>query len=199
MEEHATQEATPPRRPPCSSCGVMVLALDAVVMEMEKLSASGTVTMEISIAAAAAAAAASVEESAQHHGQLPSANHRMLVVVGETSTSQHLDAVRKQIGRGETKGADGLLRATPTGCRCQRRVFGSPPGDKPTADSCFTSVKVQISMSERVTVMFCKCLSSEHYRRKGQNSGRNKNVRFLTNSSHILLCIMYFYVAQTEP
>uniref|UniRef100_G3PZN2 Microtubule-associated protein 1Aa n=1 Tax=Gasterosteus aculeatus TaxID=69293 RepID=G3PZN2_GASAC len=64
--------------------------LDAVVMEMEKLSASGTVTMEIS----------SVEESAQHHGQLPSANHRMLVVVGETSTSQHLDAVRKQIARG---------------------------------------------------------------------------------------------------
>ncbi|XP_040018207.2 microtubule-associated protein 1A isoform X1 [Gasterosteus aculeatus] len=100
MEEHATQEATPPRRPPCSSCGVMVLALDAVVMEMEKLSASGTVTMEISVAAAAAAAAASVEESAQHHGQLPSANHRMLVVVGETSTSQHLDAVRKQIARG---------------------------------------------------------------------------------------------------
>ncbi|XP_075934813.1 microtubule-associated protein 1A [Anarhichas minor] len=71
-------------------------------MEMEKLSASGTVTMEIPIAAAAAAS--SEEESVQHHGQHRSAfqhrNHRMLIVIGEISTSHHLDAARKQITEG---------------------------------------------------------------------------------------------------
>ncbi|KAM8761928.1 microtubule-associated protein 1A [Acanthopagrus schlegelii] len=80
----------------------MVLAPDAVVMEMEKGSAStgGTVTMEIPIAAAERA---EPEESVQHHGQHTTGaasqnrNYRMLIVIGEISTGHHLDAARKQI------------------------------------------------------------------------------------------------------
>ncbi|KAM9366888.1 microtubule-associated protein 1A [Symphorus nematophorus] len=86
----------------------MVLAPDAVVMEMEKGSAStsGTVTMEIPTAAAASAERAEPEESAQHHGQhhagaaFQHRNYRMLIVIGEISTSHHLDAARNQITQG---------------------------------------------------------------------------------------------------
>ncbi|KAM7424670.1 hypothetical protein PAMA_000835 [Pampus argenteus] len=86
----------------------MVLAPDAVVMEMEKGSAStsGSVTMEIPITAAASVERAEPEEPVQHHGQ-PGAgaafqhrNHRMLIVIGDISSSHHLDAARKQITQG---------------------------------------------------------------------------------------------------
>lgn len=87
----------------------MVLAPDAVVMEMEKGSAStsGTVTMEIPIAAAASVERAEPEEPFQHHGQhragatFQHRNYRMLIVIGQISTSHHLDAARKQITQGE--------------------------------------------------------------------------------------------------
>lgn len=76
-------------------------------MEMEKGSAStsGTVTMEIPIAAAASVEQA--EESVQHHGQHVEAafqhrNYRMLIVIGEISTSHHLDIARKQIIQGKS-------------------------------------------------------------------------------------------------
>ncbi|XP_040899615.1 microtubule-associated protein 1A [Toxotes jaculatrix] len=83
----------------------MVLAPDAVVMEMEKGSAStgGTVTMEIPITAAASVEQAEPEESVQHHGQhhagaaFQHRNHRMLIVIGEISTSHHLDSAKEQI------------------------------------------------------------------------------------------------------
>lgn len=89
----------------------MVLAPDAVVMEMEKGSAStsGTVTMEIPIAAAASVERAEPEESVQHHGQhragaaFQHRNYRMLIVIGEISTSHHLEAARKQITQGKPK------------------------------------------------------------------------------------------------
>nr|XP_046252226.1 microtubule-associated protein 1A [Scatophagus argus] len=84
----------------------MVPAPDAVVMEMEKgsASASGTVTMEMS--AAASAQRAEPQESVQHHGQHAAGaafqhrKYRMLIVIGEVSTSHHLDAARKQITHG---------------------------------------------------------------------------------------------------
>ncbi|CAJ1050060.1 microtubule-associated protein 1A isoform X1 [Xyrichtys novacula] len=65
----------------------MVLALDAVVMEMETGSAStgGSVTMETE------AAATSAE---------PLRKHRMLILIGEIATCHHLDAVRTQIQQG---------------------------------------------------------------------------------------------------
>lgn len=99
-----------PTTPPASSCTVMVLTLDAVVMEMEKGSAStiGTVTMEIPIAAAASVERAEPEESVQHHGQHQSRaafqhrNYHMLIVIGEISTSHHLDTARKQIAQGKS-------------------------------------------------------------------------------------------------
>ncbi|KAI4830480.1 hypothetical protein KUCAC02_002110 [Chaenocephalus aceratus] len=81
----------------------MVLTPDAVVMEMESSSAStgGTVTMEISIVGPATVEGA---ERVQHHGQhraaLQHRNYRMLIVIGEISTSHHLDAARKQITQG---------------------------------------------------------------------------------------------------
>ncbi|KAM4592633.1 microtubule-associated protein 1A [Odontesthes bonariensis] len=86
----------------------MVLALDAVVMEMEKSSAStsGTVTMEISSAATASAERAEPEESVQHHGQhrtgaaFQHRNYRMLIVIGEIPTGHHLEAAREQITQG---------------------------------------------------------------------------------------------------
>ncbi|XP_041846324.1 microtubule-associated protein 1A [Melanotaenia boesemani] len=86
----------------------MVPALDAVVMEMEKSSAStsGTVTMEISTAATASVVRAEPEESVQHHGQHHTGaaflhrNYRMLIVIGEISTDHHLEAARKQITQG---------------------------------------------------------------------------------------------------
>ncbi|XP_072236014.1 microtubule-associated protein 1A [Leuresthes tenuis] len=86
----------------------MVLTLDAVVMEMEKSSAStsGTVTMEISSAATASAERAEPEESVQHHGQhctgaaFQHRNYRMLIVIGEIPTSHHLQAAREQITQG---------------------------------------------------------------------------------------------------
>ncbi|XP_053199382.1 microtubule-associated protein 1A [Scomber japonicus] len=87
----------------------MVLAPDAVVMEMEEGSAStsGTVTMEIPTAAAASAERAEPEEPVQHHGQqhrtgasFQHRNYRMLIVIGEISTSHHLDAAKEQITQG---------------------------------------------------------------------------------------------------
>ncbi|XP_031179501.2 microtubule-associated protein 1A isoform X1 [Sander lucioperca] len=78
-------------------------------MEMEKglASTSGTVTMEIPIAAAASVERAESEECFQHHGQQRRAgaafqhrNYRMLIVIGEISTSHHLDAAREQITQG---------------------------------------------------------------------------------------------------
>ncbi|XP_037610808.1 microtubule-associated protein 1A isoform X1 [Sebastes umbrosus] len=68
--------------------------------------------MEIPIAAAAAAASverAELEECVQHHGQhrtgaavtsQQTRKYRMLIVIGEISTSHHLDAARKQITQG---------------------------------------------------------------------------------------------------
>lgn len=99
-----------PTTPPASSCTVMVLTLDAVVMEMERGSASagGTVTMEIPNAAAASVERAEPEESVQHHGQHQSGaafqhrNYRMLIVIGEISTSHQLDTARKQITQGKS-------------------------------------------------------------------------------------------------
>ena len=84
----------------------MVLAPDAVVMEMEKGSAStsGTVTMEIPTAAVERA---EPEECVQHHGQqraraaFQHRNYRMLIVIGEISTSHHLDTARKQLTQGK--------------------------------------------------------------------------------------------------
>uniref|UniRef100_A0A8C6KTV3 Microtubule associated protein 1A n=1 Tax=Nothobranchius furzeri TaxID=105023 RepID=A0A8C6KTV3_NOTFU len=76
--------------------------MDAVVMEMEKSSAStgGTaVTMEISSAAAEAS-------EPEHRGQnragaaFQNRNYRMLIVIGEISTSHHLEAARSQIAQG---------------------------------------------------------------------------------------------------
>ncbi|XP_071777246.2 microtubule-associated protein 1A [Centroberyx gerrardi] len=86
----------------------MVLAPDAVVMEMEKGSAStsGTVTMEIPSAAAVSVERGEPEEPVQHPGQhraaapLQHTNYRMLIVVGEISTSHHLQAARQQITQG---------------------------------------------------------------------------------------------------
>uniref|UniRef100_A0A3B4Z9W1 Microtubule associated protein 1A n=3 Tax=Seriola lalandi dorsalis TaxID=1841481 RepID=A0A3B4Z9W1_SERLL len=86
----------------------MVLAPDAVVMEMEKgsVSTGGTVTMEIPTAAAASVERAEPEESVQHHGQHHAAaafqhrNYRMLIVIGEISSSYHLDTARTQITQG---------------------------------------------------------------------------------------------------
>ncbi|KAM6942959.1 microtubule-associated protein 1A [Xenentodon cancila] len=87
----------------------MVLAPDAVVMEMEKSSAStasGAVTMEISTAATASAERAEPEECAQHHGQhgagaaFQHRKYRILIVIGEISTSHHLEAARQQIAQG---------------------------------------------------------------------------------------------------
>uniref|UniRef100_A0A3Q3J521 Microtubule-associated protein 1Aa n=1 Tax=Monopterus albus TaxID=43700 RepID=A0A3Q3J521_MONAL len=68
-------------------------------MEMEKgsASASGTVTMEISIAAASSVQRVEPEEygaAFQHR------NYRMLIVIGEISTSHQLDTARKQITQG---------------------------------------------------------------------------------------------------
>lgn len=107
----STVHRATPTDPPSSSCTVMVLAPDAVVMEMEKGSAStgGTVTMEIPTAAAAAASVerAEPEECVQHHGEQHAGaaflhrNHRILIVIGEISTSHHLDVARKQITQGE--------------------------------------------------------------------------------------------------
>ncbi|XP_029001238.1 microtubule-associated protein 1A [Betta splendens] len=84
----------------------MVLTLDAVVMEMEKGSAStsGSVTMEMPIAAAAASVERA-EECVQHHGQHTGAAsqhrlYRLLIVIGEISTSHHLDVARNQIVQG---------------------------------------------------------------------------------------------------
>lgn len=87
----------------------MVLALDAVVMEMEKGSASisGTVTMEISISAPASVEQTEPDESVQHRGQHhPGAafqhrNYRILIVIGEISCSHHLEAARRQITQGK--------------------------------------------------------------------------------------------------
>lgn len=116
IKEFTIRRATP-TGPPRSSCTVMVLAPDAVVMEMEKGSAStgGTVTMEIPIAAAERA---EPEESVQHHGQHTTGaasqnrNYRMLIVIGEISTGHHLDAARKQITQGKSAGerSDDLLQ-----------------------------------------------------------------------------------------
>ncbi|KAM7405697.1 hypothetical protein PAMP_000125 [Pampus punctatissimus] len=86
----------------------MVLAPDAVVMEMEKGSAStsGSVTMEIPITAAASVERAEPEEPVQHHGQhgagaaFQHRKYRMLIVIGDISTNHHLDAARKQITHG---------------------------------------------------------------------------------------------------
>lgn len=79
-------------------------------MEMDKGSAStsGTVTMEIPIAVAASAEPAEPEDPVQHHGQHHAGaasqqrNYRMLIVIGEISTSYHLDAAKKQITHGKT-------------------------------------------------------------------------------------------------
>lgn len=81
----------------------MALAPDAVVMEMEKgsVSTGGTVTMETPIAVAATVKQAEPQESVQHHGQHQQHNrHRMLIVVGEISSSYHLSTVRTQITQG---------------------------------------------------------------------------------------------------
>ncbi|XP_061594602.1 microtubule-associated protein 1A [Cololabis saira] len=87
----------------------MVLAPDAVVMEMEMSSAStasGTVTMEISAAATASAERPELEECAQHHGQRRAGaafqhrKYRILIVIGEISSSHHLEAARQQITQG---------------------------------------------------------------------------------------------------
>lgn len=63
-------------------------------MEMERgsASASDTVTMEISAAERA---------EPQEPVQQPARNHRMLIVVGEVSSSHHLDAARQQIAQGK--------------------------------------------------------------------------------------------------
>lgn len=116
IKEFTIRRATP-TGPPRSSCTVMVLAPDAVVMEMEKGSAStgGTVTMEIPISAAERA---EPEESVQHHGQHTTGaasqnrNYRMLIVIGEISTGHHLDAARKQITQGKSpeEWSDDLLQ-----------------------------------------------------------------------------------------
>lgn len=105
IEMSPHQKATP-SHPPSSTCAVMVLTPDAVVMEMESSSAStgGTVTMEISIVGPATVEGA---ERVQHHGQhraaLQHRNYRMLIVIGEISTSHHLDAARKQITQGKSR------------------------------------------------------------------------------------------------
>ncbi|XP_029311202.1 LOW QUALITY PROTEIN: microtubule-associated protein 1A [Cottoperca gobio] len=62
--------------------------------------------MEIPIAAASSVKRAEPEERVQHHGQhrvgaaFQHRNYRMLIVIGEISTSHHLDTARKQIPRG---------------------------------------------------------------------------------------------------
>ncbi|XP_060924743.1 microtubule-associated protein 1A [Limanda limanda] len=77
----------------------MVLAPDAVVMEMEEGSVS-TVTMEIPVAAAAASAERA--QCDQQHAAAPprNRNHRMLIVIGDISTSHQLDEARGQITQG---------------------------------------------------------------------------------------------------
>lgn len=76
-------------------------AMEPVVMETGESSAAadGTVTMEISAVAPAERADTSVSA-------FPDRKHRMLVVVGEISSRQHLDAVRTQIAQGKTSSAD---------------------------------------------------------------------------------------------
>ncbi len=88
-------------------------------MEMEKGSAStsGTVTMEISIAATSSVEQVQPEESVQHYGQhpagaaIPQRNYRMLIVIGEISSSHHLDVARKQITQGKQT-EDRVMRGT---------------------------------------------------------------------------------------
>lgn len=77
----------------------MVLAPDAVVMEMGESSASaaGAVTMETS---------GSAERAEPDRIGVPAVrnrNYRVLIVIGEIPTDFHLEAARSQITGGETK------------------------------------------------------------------------------------------------
>ncbi|XP_034050013.1 microtubule-associated protein 1A isoform X2 [Thalassophryne amazonica] len=73
-------------------------------MEMEKGSAStsGSVTMEMPIAEAVSAERGELEEPVQRHAEaeFQHKNYRMLIVIGEISTSHHLELARKQIRQG---------------------------------------------------------------------------------------------------
>lgn len=78
--------------------------MEAVVMETGESSAAagGTVTMEISAAAPAERADTEVSAQPQSGAAFPDRNYRMLIVIGELSSSHHLDAVRNQIQQGKT-------------------------------------------------------------------------------------------------
>ncbi|KAM9816617.1 microtubule-associated protein 1A [Neosynchiropus ocellatus] len=82
----------------------MVLTSDAVVMEMEKSSAStgGPVTMEIPTTASVSVESGIVQDHGEQHAGVASEhrNYRVLIVIGEISTGHHLDAARNQIAHG---------------------------------------------------------------------------------------------------
>ncbi|KAJ7994791.1 hypothetical protein DPEC_G00253130 [Dallia pectoralis] len=93
-----------------------MLRADAVVMEMEKVSASarGAVAMEIPLAAASLSVARAEAEKqrepelpfqnrGQHHRTRPPFNNGrfyLLIVIGEISTDHHLQAAKKHIKQG---------------------------------------------------------------------------------------------------
>lgn len=79
-------------------------AMEAVVMETGESSAAadGTVTMEISAAAPAERARTEASAQPQRGAAFPDTNYRMLIVIGELSSSHHLDAIRNQIAQGKT-------------------------------------------------------------------------------------------------
>ncbi|XP_023807612.1 microtubule-associated protein 1A isoform X1 [Oryzias latipes] len=77
----------------------MVLTLDAVVMEMEERSAStgGSVTMETFTTAATSESGESAQRAG---GSAPQErNHRILIVIGEIYTEDHLEKSRREIER----------------------------------------------------------------------------------------------------
>lgn len=79
----------------------MVLTLDAVVMEMEERSAStgGSVTMETFTTAATSESGESAQRAG---GSAPQErNHRILIVIGEIYTEDHLEKSRREIERGK--------------------------------------------------------------------------------------------------
>lgn len=83
-------------------------AMEAVVMETGESAAAADGTVAMEIAAAAPAERADTEE--QRGAAFPDRNYRMLIVIGELSSSHHLDAVRDQIAQGKTfKGGWGQL------------------------------------------------------------------------------------------
>lgn len=94
-------------------------------MEMQEGSASagGTVTMEIS--AGASAERAEPEDAVQRRGAaFPQRDYRILIVIGEIFSEQHLDAARKQIAQGERRRLWARLRRWSTKEKsCFHHVF----------------------------------------------------------------------------